>query len=87
MPMDQEYEFAVSEPGDRLSARISNFEGSSRVFDASLSLRRRELSRANMTRVLIAYPPSTIATVFRIYANAARLKLKGAPHHRRPRPA
>ena len=31
-----------------------------------------------MTRVLLTYPPKSLAVPARIYANALRLKLKGA---------
>ena len=34
-----------------------------------------------------AYPPMTLATLGRIYANALRLKRKGAPFFSHPRPA
>ena len=34
-----------------------------------------------MTRVLLTYPPMSLAVPARIYANALRLKLKGARYH------
>ena len=54
------------------------------MFSATMGLRRRELTPARMTRLLLRYPPMTIATVARIYANAVRLKLKRAPLHPHP---
>ena len=46
MGMDQTYAFRASEPGERLAVHIeSRPEGRGRqAFDATLSLRRRELS-------------------------------------------
>lgn len=38
-----------------------------------------------MTRVLLTYPPMSLAVPARIYANALRLKLKGARYHPHPR--
>jgi uncharacterized protein len=84
MPMEQEYEWRITEPGDALHVRIANLDGGSRVFDATLAMRRRELSPALMTRVLLTYPPMSLAVPARIYANALRLKLKGARYHPHP---
>ena len=84
MPMEQDYEWRITEPGDALHVRIANLERGSRVFDATLAMRRRELSPALMTRVLLTYPPMSLAVPARIYANALRLKLKGARYHPHP---
>jgi DUF1365 family protein len=83
-PMDQSYEISVTSPGERLGVVIRNLEGGREVFLASLVLRRRELTRWRMLRLLLSYPPMTIATLARIYANALRLKLHGAPFRRHP---
>ena len=55
------------------------------MFDATLSLRRRALDRAALTRLLLRYPATTLRVSARIYGQAVRLKLKGAPYHRHPR--
>ena len=77
MAMDQEYEWWASAPGETAQVRIANFEDGERVFEANLSLRRRPLERAEMTRAMLGYPPQALATLARIYANAARLRLRG----------
>jgi DUF1365 family protein len=87
MPMEQTYEWSSGEPGDRLRVRLANRERGELVFEASLALRRRELTRAAMTTVPVAHPPQVVAAITRIYGNAARLKLKGAPFHPHPRAA
>jgi DUF1365 family protein len=86
-PMEQSYEISVSDPGEELRIVIRNLEGGIEVFTATMALRRRELTRTRMVRLLLRYPPSTIATLARIYANAARLRLKGAHFHPHPRSA
>jgi DUF1365 family protein len=105
MGMDQTYGFRASEPGERLSVHIESRpvqrvaapgepqdvaprEG--KAFDATLSLRRHELSRARLAGMLARYPAMSLQTVAKIYAQSLRLKLKGAryfphPEGRKPR--
>jgi DUF1365 family protein len=56
----------------------------SKTFDATLSLRRRELNRPVMLGLLARYPAMPLQVVAKIYAQAARLKLKGARYHPHP---
>jgi DUF1365 family protein len=85
MPMEQSYRWTANEPGDRLAISLANHEGGRKVFEAGLSLERREITRERMLRLLATYPPATAATIARIYWNALRLKLKGVPYFRNPR--
>jgi DUF1365 family protein len=84
MPMDQVYEWSSGEPGERLGVRIANRERGELVHEASVTLARRELTPTAMTTVPLSYPPQAIAALVRIYANALRLRLKGAPYLRHP---
>ena len=63
--------------------------GSSRaettVFDATLSLRRRELTRASLARTTARYPFATVRVLALIYVHALGLKLAGAPVHPYPK--
>jgi DUF1365 family protein len=91
MGMDQTYAFRASEPGERLAVHIESHpkKGEGKSFDATLSLRRRELSRPLLTGLLAHYPAMSLQVVAKIYAQSARLKLKGAryfPHPRGARP-
>jgi DUF1365 family protein len=79
MAMDQRYEWWTTVPGDHLRLGLRNREGADVVFEATLGLRRRELDRRLMTRLLLTYPPMTIATLARIYLQALRLRIKGVP--------
>jgi DUF1365 family protein len=92
MGMDQTYGFRAGEPGERLSVHIESrpVEGAGKTFDATLSLRRHELSRARLAGMLARYPALSLQTVAKIYAQSLRLKLKGAryfphPEGRKPR--
>jgi DUF1365 family protein len=101
MAMDQTYAFRASEPGERLSVQIesrpvqravplpggkdvSPVEGG-KAFDATLSMRRRELSGRLLTRMLLRYPAMSLQVVAKIYAQTLRLKLKGAPSFPHPK--
>jgi DUF1365 family protein len=100
MGMDQTYSFRASEPGESLSVHIesrpresapdsdtgglSRTRRSPKTFDATLDLRRRELSRRTLARLLVRYPAMSLQTVAKIYAQSLRLKLKGAKYHPHP---
>jgi hypothetical protein len=82
--MDHTYQWHVTEPGDTLQVHIENHSEGERAFDATLSLERRAPSHAVLRRVLLRYPAMSMQVVARIYLNALRLKLKGAPYHPHP---
>ena len=84
MPMTIDYDWRFKKPGDSLSVHLMSFEGGSRLFDATLSLRRREIDRRSLRRVLIAYPFMTAKVVSMIDYQAARLLIKGAPFFTHP---
>jgi DUF1365 family protein len=89
MGMDQTYSFRAGTPGERLQIHIESrprqAEGRApKTFDATLSLHRRELSRPLMLGLLARYPAMSLQVVAKIYAQAARLKLKGARYHHHP---
>ena len=67
-------------PGDRLQVHVESRRSDRAHFDATLSLARRELGAAPLFR----YPLQSLRVVAGIYAQAARLKLKGAPYHAHP---
>ena len=84
MGMDQRYGWWATPPGEDLRLGFRNLEDGEVVFEAALALRRRELTRRLMARVLATYPPLTIATLARIYLQALVLRRKGAPWHAHP---
>ena len=85
MPIEQTYRWVASAPGERLSVSIANRDERGRgIFTAGLALERRQMTASAMREILFRYPPMTASTIVRIYLNAARLKLKGAPYFRPP---
>jgi len=55
-----------------------------KTFDATLNLRRRELSGGTLAAMLARYPAMSLQVVAKIYAQSLRLKLKGAKYHPHP---
>ena len=87
MGMDQTYSFRASEPGESIAVQIESRPREGRggkTFDATLNLRRRELSRGTLARMLARYPAMSLQVVAKIYAQSLRLKLKGARYHPHP---
>ncbi len=83
--MDGRYDWRVTEPGRGLLVHITERDGEgTQMFDATLTLDRRELTRARLALALARFPAMSLRVLVLIYWNAARLKLKGAPYHRRP---
>jgi len=86
MDMEMAYRWAMSEPGSHLSVRIANHEpDGARLFDAVLSMRRREVTGRSLAGVLVRYPLMGIQTFAGIYWQALRLYGKGAVFYPHPR--
>ena len=84
MGMDVAYDWRFNEPGDLLTVYMQNQRQGDKVFDATLALRRKELNRASLARMLLSFPPMTLKIIGAIYWQALRLWLKGAPVHDYP---
>lgn len=86
MDMEHTYDWRSSEPRERVQVHIDSRspDASRSDFDATLSLERRELSRATTRRILARYPAMTMQVVARIYWQSLRLWLKGAPYFPHP---
>ncbi|MGH2987068.1 MAG: DUF1365 domain-containing protein [Solirubrobacterales bacterium] len=84
MGMDHVYEWRTTVPGDDLQVHIESRREGRVAFEATLSLRRRKLAPDTARRMLIRYPAMTAGVVARIYWQALRLRLKGAPWHPHP---
>jgi uncharacterized protein len=78
--MGAEYHVRLTTPADLLRVHMESRREGRVNFDATLALRKRELSAGPLLR----YPFMTLRVLAGIYGQAVRLKLKGAPYHPHP---
>jgi DUF1365 family protein len=83
--MDIHYDWRFREPGDSLQVHMIDYQGGEKLFDASLRLQRREITRRSLTRMLIRYPMMTGKVITMIYWQALRLVLKKTPVFTHPK--
>ena len=84
MGMEVDYDWLITPPGDDLVVRINNRDEGRRFFNATLILKRTEISGMSLAGVLMRYPFMTLKVTFAIYWQALRLWLKGCPLHAHP---
>jgi uncharacterized protein len=84
MPMDLEYDWRFGPPGKSLAVRMENRRAGRLLFDASLMLRRREITTASLAGTIARQPFVALQVLGRIYWHALRLWLKRAPFHVHP---
>jgi hypothetical protein len=84
MDMNVTYDWRFSEPGETLQVRMAILREESSQFAANLNLKRLELNKENLARMLLTYPPMTLKVIAGIYWQALRLWVKGATFYPNP---
>ncbi len=84
MPMDIEYDWRFNKPAMRLNVHMENHQQEQKLFDATMTLNRRPITSASLSRVLVLYPLITAKVVLAIYFEAFRLWLKKIPFYSHP---
>src|SRR3954471_1129164 len=83
--LDSSYEYAFSQPGDEVWARIHvRADDGSRPLTAVLHARRNELTNASLAGLLIRYPLQPLQVISLIHLQALKLFLKRVLFHRKP---
>jgi uncharacterized protein len=80
MEMDQRYEVRATDPAATLSVHIASHQDGERAFDATLALRRRELTARTLAETTVRHPASTLRTLALIYGHALALWLRRVPY-------
>ena len=79
MPMEMEYRWFNNLPGKGLTIHMINAnvsEHDKKVFDATLALKRIEISTDSLTRIMFRYPTMTFKVGSAIYLHALMLFIK-----------
>lgn len=88
MPMDIQYDWQFSPPGERLSVYMQNRQASEngiyKMFDATLTLKRQALTPKTLNWMLLEYPFMTVKVIAAIYWQALQLWLKRIPFYAYP---
>tara|TARA_R110001592_G_scaffold50259_2_gene155734 strand:- start:4405 stop:5259 length:855 start_codon:yes stop_codon:yes gene_type:complete len=91
-PMNMDYRWVFSQPGEKLFVHMDNLMNESEAvstkqvkhFDATLVLNRYDFDK-NLAKTLIQYPFMTVKVITGIYWQALKLKLKGVPFYDHPK--
>jgi DUF1365 family protein len=83
--MDIHYDWRFREPQESLQVHMIDYQGGEKLFDASLALQRRKISRSSLNGVLLRYPVMTGKVITMIYWQALRLVLKKTPFFAHPK--
>ncbi len=86
MDLDMKYHWRIKPPAKQLRLHMEN-HNSAKLFDASLMLKRVDLTNQNLRNQVIKLPSMTIKTLAGIYWQALKLYLKKVPYIPHPRSA
>ncbi len=85
-PVDGRYRFRITEPGKRMTAHIDVLRDGGRVFDTTLTVKRRDLVSSSLFKTVARHPHLGLWTLTLIHYQAVRLWLKKAPFFSKPQP-
>jgi len=84
MGMGHRYELVFADPGRTLSVHMASRRGERLHFDATLRMKRLEMTRPLLGRLLLTRLPMPAKVLGGIHVEAARTWLAGARYHPHP---
>lgn len=86
MPMNVDYNWNFSDPGENLNVHMIDEIDGEKYFDATLAMSRSEMNRSNLNGLLLRYPLMTFKVIAGIYYQATKLWVKKTPFYENPEP-
>ena len=83
-PMNLEYVWVFTPPGEQLIAHMNTLAGGQPNFDATLQLERRPWNARELLKILVSYPLMTLRVTAAIHWEALKLWAKGVPVYTHP---
>ncbi len=84
LPMDMKYICQTRAPGKNLTLHLENHQTGGKAFDATLIMKRDEITSANLNKLLYQYPFMTLKVFMAIYWQAMKLLIKKIPFYNHP---
>jgi DUF1365 family protein len=84
LPMDMQFDWRFSLPGESLRVHMENWRNEYKEFDATLTLERVPITSGSLTRALLSFPFITLQVITLIHWQALKLFLKRVPFFTHP---